>query len=528
MLKHAFTTLFARMLTSYLSVILLLLLLMGITVTSMFRNQYLSEEQNRIRHEGDKLTSIILEEYIDEQKRPSAQDKIMTVARQYDALIQIVDMRGNPHSFMDETQLELKWKLADESGQSYTNELGVLWRMPNAAVWLESPLSYLEGVNYGEYEQRHASAKLLPTEGVLLFDVFEGVSDMQTLSLVKPIMNNSATEGILLVHIDMSAANASISQVYMDVLLVALIAIVAAVLTVYYLTPRITKPITDMEYTVRKYSKGDLDARLPDAGSDEVARLAKSFNTMAGELSNLEATRRSFVANVSHELRSPLTSIRGFLEAMNDGVIPTEEYGKYLTIVIDETTRMADMVNDLLDLARIESGQTVLNMRPFDINALVTRTLFTFEARINAKALEVDVDLVNSPCIVEADEDQIAQVVRNLIDNAIKYAPEKSTLSIQTRIDGRKSVQVCVKDEGPGIPEEDIPHIFDRFYKVEKAHTPSKKSGTGLGLAIVKRIIDQHDESISVENDNGAVFSFSLKRSSTSLVKVKQAGEAQD
>jgi signal transduction histidine kinase len=234
---------------------------------------------------------------------------------------------------------------------------------------------------------------------------------------------------------------------------------------------------------------------------------------MADELNTLEQARRSFVANVSHELRSPLTSMRGFLDAMQDGTITGEEVPHYLGIVIEENNRMIHMVNGLLDLARIESGQYELNLDVFDINELIRRTLITFETRIGEKRLDVQADLSEDQCFVEADKSQIAQVLRNLIDNAIKFSPEGAPLFVLTASDKNK-VTVSVRDSGCGISEADIPYIFDRFYKAEKAHTPKSHTGTGLGLSIVKHIIDLHKQSITVESKpgEGTAFTFTLKK----------------
>lgn len=320
--------------------------------------------------------------------------------------------------------------------------------------------------------------------------------------------------GALFIHADTSVMESSINQIYLDLLLSAFIAVLLAVLAVSYLTGRITKPIVEMNNTVKRFAKGQFNARVRARGSDEVSQLGRSFNAMADELNNLEQVRRSFVANVSHELRSPLTSMRGFLEAMQDGTIPPEEYDKYLDVVIGENKRMTSMVNDLLDLARIESGQVKLNIETFDINELIIRTLITFEARINEKNMGVDLDFDEEHIYVEADPDQIAQVLRNLIDNAIKYSPDNGKLVLTARA-GRRQTTVAVRDFGKGIPKEDRKYVFDRFYKVEKAHTPSGTAGTGLGLSIVKRIIDQHGQAIAVDSPigGGTRFIFTLKHS---------------
>ncbi len=264
-------------------------------------------------------------------------------------------------------------------------------------------------------------------------------------------------------------------------------------------TLNLEEPLKDVAYEELRPLLGRVD--------QQNKQIAKQME----ELKEAEAVRREFSANVSHELRSPLTSMRGFLEAMQDGTVPQEEYGKYLGIVLDETKRMTAMVNDLLDLARIESGQTVLKLEAFDINELIIRTLLTFEARINAANIEVQMDFEAEHTVVEADPDQIAQVVRNLVDNAIKFSPKGGTLTLKTEV-GKKDVRIYVQDEGVGIAPEDLPYVFDRFYKAEKAHTPSGSS-TGIGLSIVKRIVEQHGQTITVESPpgKGTCFTFTLK-----------------
>lgn len=510
MRKDLFKTLFSRMLATYLTVILCLLLLMGITVSSMFHNQYLQEEEQSLRREAEKINTILIEKYVYEEKRPAANEELLTVARKYDALIQIIDTQGNIRSFYDEVS-EAKWGALAEGPVLQADETPLRVTLPGLEVWpadstarlLRHPL-----LNLGGQEPAQLSA-----QGILLNDLFTGLTDMPTLSLARAVINNGESDGVILMHLDMSAVTASITQVYLDVLLTGLMAVAAAALAVYYLTTRITKPITDMNSIVQRYSKGAFDLRLSDEGADEVAQLAKSFNIMANELNDLEQMRRSFVANVSHELRSPLTSISGFLSAMQDGTIPREKHGDYLALVTEETRRMTGMVNTLLDLARMESGQVPLTLTQFDINELALRTLITFEARINQKRLEVELDLMQPHCFVEADADQIAQVLRNLIDNAIKFSPPEKKLTIKTYLMDKRTAAICVQDRGCGIPAEDVPHVFERFFKAEKAHTPSAQSGTGLGLSIVRVIIDQHGQNIWVESTpgEGTRFIFTLK-----------------
>lgn len=511
MKNDIFKTLFSRMLFTYLSVILCLLLLMGITVSSMFRNQYMQEEEQFLRRETEKINAILIEKYIYEEKRFVANEELLTIARRQDALIQIIDTQGNIRAFYSDVAPLSKWSPIVES--SMRNEGAKAFvSLPGLDIYPEEGAIVHKRRFFDALGSRKGAVKPLNEQGLLFYNLFSVIADMPTLTLARTVINNEREDGVILMHTDLSSVNASIRQVYLDILLTGLVAVAAAVLVVYYLTTRITKPITDMNTTVKRYSKGDFDLRLKAYGEDEVAQLARSFNTMAGELSDLERLRRSFVANVSHELRSPLTSISGFLEAMQDGTIPKERHAEYLALVVTETHRMTEMVNDLLSLARMESGQVPLKLQQFDLNELALRTLVTFEARINQKKLQVELKLLKPRCSVEGDREQLAQVLRNLIDNAIKFSKEGGRLIIETALQSKGKAALSVHDFGFGIPQDDLPHVFERFYKAEKAHTPTSQSGTGLGLSIARFIIDLHGQNIWVVSDpeKGTKFTFTL------------------
>ena len=241
-------------------------------------------------------------------------------------------------------------------------------------------------------------------------------------------------------------------------------------------------------------------------------QLAGAFNVMAEKLEQVEESRREFVANVSHELRSPVTSIHGFVEGMLDGTIPQEEYPRYLQIVFDETNRMKRLIADLLQLSRMDKGVDKLTWSDFDLNELIRRVLIGRMNDIEEKSLNVQIDFCTEPCLVHADSDRISQVVHNIVDNALKFIFEKGNLTIRTSLLHDSTVAVVIQNDGEPIAPEDREHLFERFYKADKAHTSGK--GTGLGLSICKQIMEMHRQTIEVlPLESGAAFRFTLQLS---------------
>lgn len=476
-----FKTLFARMLVSYLAVAMGVLVILGFMATGIFRSHYINEVKSELTRESNEINRILLEEYIDTRKQPIARERLFAIVRQYGAMIQFRfdDPKYGSVDIVDEENMA-KWQACGEADLSAISE-----------QMKSSPDFY----SYN-------------------FDFMSEYTDIRTLTIIRPLQYGDGKRmGVLLLHYDMQSIYQALDSLYLDVFMSALIAVLITVPVAFIITKYTTSPVSHINDVVTDFSHGRYETRVVVRREDELGRLGASFNAMADQVAGLEKARRDFVANVSHELRSPLTSIRGFLEAMEDGTIPEDEHQKYIEIVLDETRRITGMVNDLLDIARIESGQYKLNVISFDINELIGRVLITFEARILAKGLDVDVRLSDEPLYVVADRDRIGQVLHNLIDNAIKYAKaEGGILTVESSVN-RQNVTVRVGDNGTGIPKQDIPHIFDRFYKVEKAHTYGSRSGTGLGLSIAKLIIDQHNCEIKVKSDEkGTDFIFTLKK----------------
>ncbi len=269
------------------------------------------------------------------------------------------------------------------------------------------------------------------------------------------------------------------------------------------------KPLGGLTNAARAMAEGDFAIRVPDAPSTpEMAELAGAFNIMADRLSAVESSRREFVANVSHELRSPITSISGYVEGMVDGTIPPEEHGRYLRIVSDETKRLSHLIGELLALSRLERDDAALECRDFDICDLLERVFLRRTGDLERLRLDVDCDFDPEPCWVHADLARMEQVAVNLIDNAIKFTPEGGCITLRVRSDGSKCT-VTVADNGVGILPEDRPRVFERFFTADRAHTSGK--GTGLGLSICQRILEMHGESIRLlETQEGAAFAFTL------------------
>lgn len=277
----------------------------------------------------------------------------------------------------------------------------------------------------------------------------------------------------------------------------------------YYLFKKITAPLREMNIAVHKFAKGKFDQEVNITSHDEVGELGVTFNYMAKELSSMDQMRKDFVANVSHDLRSPLTSIHGFVRAFLDDTIPNGRKRHYLILMNEQTERMIKLVNDLLDMARIEAGQ--LEIRPviFNLSELVRQVLARMESEFAKKQINVNLICEEAQDIqVVADPDRIDQVIANLIQNAIQFSLNDGTIDIILKKD--EMTMVCIRDYGLGINQKDLPSIWERFYKVDTART--KKTGTGLGLSIVKHILELHQTDIKVESEvgRGSTFTFTL------------------
>ncbi len=344
----------------------------------------------------------------------------------------------------------------------------------------------------------------------------EGIFDSPQTAVSVPIKSGEGDDilGSLFVctsSLEMSdLLEVMIKTVFMSSLWIML----AAMIAVYFMTERIVNPLREMSRAAKSFAEGDFSARVPVHGHDEVAQLAEGFNNMAASLESSEKLRNTFMANVSHDLRTPMTTIAGFIDGIIDGVIPPEKHEYYLGVIATEVRRLSRLVAQLLDISRMQAGDRKFNMQPFDVCEMGRQILFSFEQKIDKKRLEVEFDCEFDNMYVNADHDAIYQILYNICDNAVKFSGEGGTLrlSVHEKAETGK-IFIEVYNEGQGIPAEDLPYVFERFYKSDKSRGIDK-TGVGLGLYIAKTIIEAHHERIWVDSEYGRYckFGFTLQK----------------
>ncbi len=318
--------------------------------------------------------------------------------------------------------------------------------------------------------------------------------------------------GIVIVSSPTAQTTALLDKMSDIYLFVSLLVVVAAVIIMTVMARNMARPLRELAKTASAFGHGRLDARVNvnESGTEEMQELALAFNNMAASLQKSEYQRQEFVANVSHELKTPMTVISGYVDGMLDGTIPPERHSDYMRLVSNETKRLSRLVRSMLDISRLQDQDIPEEKKTrFDLCECVGQVLITFEKRITDKKLDVQVDMPELPVYTRAVQDSITQVIFNLVDNAVKFCPEGKTLSLTVRTGGGK-VYVSVSNEGQTIPPEELPLVFDRFHKLDKARG-SVQEGWGLGLYIVKTLICSHGEDISVSSRDGVTeFTFTL------------------
>ncbi|MCR4791868.1 MAG: HAMP domain-containing histidine kinase [Lachnospiraceae bacterium] len=340
---------------------------------------------------------------------------------------------------------------------------------------------------------------------------FFGSFDEQVISVICPIISDYRTKGYVTIHVSMDDIEAQCISLLNISYVTLIIMFLLSLIILIFFTRLVYLPLRKITKGAEKYAEGNYHYEVNVESRDEMGYLAAALNYMAGKIADAEDDQKKFIANVSHDFRSPLTSIKGYLEAMLDGTIPPEMHEKYLGIVLNETERLTKLTNGLLSLNNLNTKGMHLDLTDFDINDMVRKVAETFEGTCRKKSIAIELVLMGDELLVHADKGRIEQIVYNLTDNAVKFSNHDSVIKIETA-EKKNKIYVSVKDNGIGIPPEDVGMIFNRFYKSDASRGKDKK-GTGLGLSIVKEILAAHNENINVISTpgEGSEFIFSLQ-----------------
>ena len=471
-----FRTVFSKMFTVYISILLGSLLFIGIIFSNVFKSYFMNYTQ-----------------------------KVMVKQAQ---------------------QIVLEYEKAAITGVIDINqinfELQVLDKYLDASTWIvdrSGKIIIVSGedtmAHIGEAIFHKALEKVYEREIVRIESGFEQYFKEPVLSIGYPMVLNGRVDRALFIHTPMPEILQIIEEVDVVFLKVLLISSLVAFLCTYILSLYITLPLKEMNQAAKVIAGGDFGRRIElEERLDEIGELAYNFNYMAHELNELEEMRQSFIENISHDLRTPLTSVKGFVQAIMDGTIPAESQNRYLQIVLDEAERMNKMTNDILALTKVDNDDIEINKEQFELNRLIKEILIHFEAISLAQENRVEVILSEDETWVCADRELMIRVLHNLLENAFKFVEDKGLIVVETTYHTGK-VNIAISNSGKSIPAEDIQYIWDRFHKVDKSRGKDKV-GTGLGLAIVKGIIKNHKEEIWVTSKDGELTTFTFTLSKVS------------
>ena len=342
---------------------------------------------------------------------------------------------------------------------------------------------------------------------------YHGYYSDEVLTMIVPVTEGFSTKGYLLVHKPLSYFEEQQHSIMVCVYITLIVIYVLSFMIFLGIHLFIYLPLRKITEAAKQYASGNLDYEIPVNSQDEIGYLSASLNYMSTHLKDMEDYQKKFVANVSHDFRSPLTSIKGYIEAIADGTIPVELQGKYLNIILFETERLTDLTRDLLTLNEFDTKDLLLNKESFDLHEMMKQVASSFEGTCTSRKISIELLFASRVLYVHADRSKIQQVLYNLLDNAIKFSNPQSTVTIETTERGEK-IFTSVRDYGIGIPKDDLSKIWERFYKSDLSRGKDKK-GTGLGLAIVREIIQAHNENINVISTEGVgtEFIFSLPKS---------------
>ena len=427
--------------------------------------------------------------------------------KEYDSLYSAANLIASRYSEM--------YRGVNEDTAEETPQMEAAASFLDADIWVIDRQGVLVLDTCGEYEAGTSIPGFDPASGKepYMAGNYYGMFDQDMLSVSAPITGNYNTYGYVLVHMPLSQIQNMLTGLLNLTYITAAVIYALSLILLLVFTKIVYIPLVKIREGANEYAAGNLDYKIQVDSQDEMGYLSATLNYMSGELNKMEEYQRTFVANVSHDFRSPLTSIKGYLEAIIDGTIPPEMQEKYLKRVISETERLNKLTHSMLTLNSLDS-KGYLSRSNFDINRVIKDTAASFEGTCSSRGITFDLTFSASTEMVYADLGKIQQVLYNLIDNAIKFSHDNSVIYIQESVRHEK-VFVSVKDTGIGIPKDNLKKIWERFYKSDLSRGKDKK-GTGLGLSIVREIIQAHGENIDVISTEGVgtEFIFTLPKAS--------------
>lgn len=395
--------------------------------------------------------------------------------------------------------------------ETFQFQMNAVEEMLDAQVWVVSgngDLILPADVTMNLNEKSPGFLDSLKVSNVMI----EGLTEEKSMCAVQPVLDGARTKGYIVLAEPMVKSTQEVRAFAKRLNFIALVMLMMTFAAFVGFGIFHTRNLQTIHDTIIAYTDGDFSAEAKIEGKNEYRDVALSAHMLAEQHANLVEYQKNFVANISHDFRSPLTSIKGYAEAMKDGTIPYEIQGKYLNIILFETERLSNLTNDLLDLSNFENKGVRLIYENFDIVKMLKQASATFEGKCSQKNMKIRLVFPENELFVYADKGKIQQVVHNLIDNAIKFSHPDSMITVVVA-EKRDKVLISVKDTGIGIPKEAIGKIWERFYKTDLSRGKDKR-GTGLGLSITKQIIAAHNENIKVVSTEGVgtEFVFSLQR----------------
>mgnify|MGYP002320694017 CR=1 FL=1 len=467
-------TTFGKTFTYYIVVLLIASFLLSLGFTEIFRGYFYNDQRDNLLNQAIKISDI----YIQSSKGENFDESYF------------INEINNADKYMDYSFL-----LLDTDLNVITNSKDILTLEPGDTI---NKFFGYNDVMLGKFEWLQGD----------LDDIYEQTRYI----LCYPVKINNKVDAIVIISIPLSEFSSYINRVYIIVISFFILAIILGFFTIHWATNEFVIPVRRLSNVAKYISKGNFDKKMEvtEDMNDEIKELCSSFNSMAESLDGLEKRRREIISNISHDLRSPITSIRGFLQAMLDGTIPEKKHQHYMEIIFNETSRLNKLSNSILDLNKLDDSSNALNLSNFDINKVIDETIKLMRGKADIKKIELKHNFSQDKLMVNADLDKIRRVVINLVDNGIKFTNEGS-VTIASKIENERAV-ISVSDTGIGLSEEEQSRVFERLYKADESRGMDK-TGSGLGLAIVKEFVKAHNQNVELKSQvgKGSCFTFTLE-----------------